>query len=244
MAEVQIQELFDKGVQYGHRRSKWNPKMKKNIYAEKDGIHVINLEKTKEGLEKACAFLKVAAQSGKKILFVGTKPQASTLIANLAKDLGASYVSEKWPAGLLTNWDVFSKRVRYLKDLRTRMESGDLEEKYTKKEVSRFKKEIEKLETTLGGVEKMGGMPDVLFVIDPFKETLAIKEARLKKIPIVSMVDTNGNPDYIDYVIPANDDSMQSINLILGYIKDACKNGGSASAPKSNVKKMTTETAA
>lgn len=240
MAEVLIQELFQKGVQYGHRRAKWNPKMKKNIFAEKDGIHVINLEKTKEGIEKACAFLKVISQSGKKVLFVGTKPQASTLISTLATDLGASYVSHKWPAGLLTNWDVFSKRVKYLKETRERMESGDLEEKYTKKEVSKFKKEIEKLQFSLGGVEKLGGMPDVIFVIDPFKETLAIKEARIKKIPIVAMVDTNGDPDYIDYVIPANDDSMQSISLVLGFIKDAFV-PQMARAQKSTVKKMDLE---
>lgn len=240
MADVLIQELFEKGVHFGHRRKMWNPKMKRHIFAEKDGIHVINLEKTKEGIEKAVAFLKVVAQSGKKVLFVGTKPQASTLVKNMAQDLSASYVTSKWPAGLLTNWDVFSKRVKYLKELRERMESGDLEEKYTKKEVSRFKKEIEKLELSLGGVEKLGGMPDVLFVIDPYKETLAIKEARIKKIPIVAVVDTNGDPDHIDYVIPANDDSMQSVSLVLGYIKDAFA-GQAVRAQKSTVKKMSLE---
>lgn len=237
MKEVQVKDLFAHAAYVGHRRSKWNPKMKEYIFAEKDGIHVIDLEKTKLGLEKAAMFLKVAFETGKTVLCVGTKPQASLLVKDMAAKLNAPSVTSKWPAGFLTNWDVFALRVKYMKDLRTKRENGELEARYTKKEIVNFDKEIKKLEDMFSGVETMDRLPDVLFVVDPFKEALSIKEAQKKKIPVVAIVDTNGNPDGIDYVIPANDDAHQSLNFILGYLTEACLNSGKP-AQKSEVKMM------
>lgn len=200
--------------------------MKKYILAEKGGVHVLDMSKTKTALEEACAFLKNATMSGKKILFVGTKPQASKIITEMAKELGYSYVNKKWPAGLLTNWKVFETRVAYLKHLREEEADGSLEKNYTKKEVSRFATEMKKLETDLGGVENMKGLPDILFVVDPRKEELAVKEAVLCHIPVVAIVDTDANPDKIDFVIPSNDDARNSLSYILGHIKDATKISG------------------
>lgn len=236
MKEVKIQELFANAVQFGHRKSRWNPKMKKFIFAEKNGVHVINLEKTKDNLEKACTFLAASAASGKKILFVGTKPQVTPIIANLAKELNASSVSRKWPAGLLTNWNVFEGRVSYLKTLKSERETGVWAEKYTKKEISVFSKEIENLEKTLGGVEHMRGLPDVILVVDPVKDGLAIREANICKIPVVAIVDTNGSPEGVDYIIPANDDAVKSLKYIFSHIQEAC--AARAAKPVDNVKKM------
>lgn len=235
MKEVKILDLFTNAVHFGHRKSKWNPKMKKFIFAEKNGVHVIDLEKTKANLEKACTFLAASAASGKKIFFVGTKPQVTPVITEMAKELNAPYISRKWPAGLLTNWNVFSGRIAYLKTLKTERDAGEWETKYTKKEISVFHKEIEKLEKTLGGVEDMRGVPDVLFVVDPMKDGLAIKEANICHIPVVAIVDTNASPEGVDYVIPANDDAVKSLKFILGLVKEAC---ATRAVKKDDVKMM------
>ncbi len=240
MRDVTIQELVQNSVHFGHKRQKWNPKMKKYILAEKGGVHVLDMSKTKGALEDACAFLKNAAMTGKKILFVGTKPQASKIVTEMAKELGCSYVNKKWPAGLLTNWKVFETRVAYLKHLREEKEDGSMDKNYTKKEVSKFHSEMAKLETDLGGVESMKGLPDIMFVVDPLKEELAVKEANLCKIPVVAIVDTNANPDNIDIVIPANDDARNSLSYILGHVKEAAKiSGGREKTATANVVNMT-----
>lgn len=235
MKEVKVQDLFANAVQFGHKKSKWNPKMKKFIFAEKNGVHVIDLEKTKDHLEKACTFLAAAAGQGKKMLFVGTKPQVTPIISAMAKELNAPYISKKWPAGLLTNWNVFSGRISYLKTLKSERDAGEWEAKYTKKEISQFHKEIEKLEKTLGGVEDMRSIPDVIFVVDPMKDGLAIKEANICHIPVVSIVDTNASPDGVDYIIPANDDAVKSLKYILGMVQEAC---ATRAVKKDDVKKM------
>lgn len=235
MKEVKIQELFANAVQFGHRKSKWNPKMKKFIFAEKNGVHVLDLEKTKAHLEKACTFLAAAAASGKKILFVGTKPEVTPIISAMAKELNAPYISRKWPAGLLTNYEVFKERIAHLSNLKAERDEGIWESKYTKKEISMFLKEIEKLEKTLGGVEAMRGTPDVIFVVDPMKDGLAIKEANICKIPVVAMVDTNASPDGVDYIIPANDDAVRSLKYVLGHVQEACS---VKMVKQDNVKKM------
>lgn len=236
MKEVTIKDLFANAVQYGHRKSRWNPKMRKFIFAEKNGVHVIDLEKTKDRLDKACTFLANAASQNKKILFVGTKPQVTPIVTAMAKELDAPYISKKWPAGLLTNWSVFSERINYLKTLKAERDAGDWEtKKYTKKEIAQFNSEIEKLEKTLGGVENMRGIPDVIFVVDPMKDGLAIKEAKLCKVPVVAIVDTNASPDNVEYVIPANDDAVKSLKYIMSIVKEAC---ATRAAKKDNVKKM------
>lgn len=237
MKEILVQDLAGANVHFGHKKSKWNPKMKKFIFAEKGGIHVINLEKTKDQLEKALKFLEVAAKEGKNMLFVGTKPQVSPILKDLSVKLHVPYVTNKWPAGLLTNWDSLRERIGKLKELRTDLESGDLEEKYTKKEVAKFKKDYEKLSSAFGGVELMRGLPDVMFVVDPLKEALAVKEANLCHIPVVAIVDTNASPEGVDYVIPANDDARKSLEYVLSYIATACER--KVTAKTENVIKMT-----
>jgi len=234
MKTVTIKDLFENAVHYGHKKSYWNPKMKQYIFAEKNGVHLIDLNKTAESLEEACKFLHSASAGGKKVLMVGTKPQVSDMIKEMAKHLKLPFVSKKWPGGLLTNWSVFKERITHLKQLREDLDSGDLAAKFTKKEVAKMEKELEKLENSLGGVEDMNGLPDVLFVVDPHNETLAIKEANTKKIPVVAIVDTNADPDGVDYVIPANDDSRKSLALVLETIAAAC----SAKPKKQEVKKV------
>ncbi len=237
MKDVTLSELFKNAVHFGHKKSHWNPKMKKFIFAEKDGVHILDLDKTKEHLEEAVKMLKVALSEGKKILFVGTKPQARALTEQLATKVGAPHITNKWPAGLLTNWDMFKERIAYMKSLREEKESGELDQKYTKKEVAKFHKELDKLEGFLSGVEDMTRVPDVVFVVDPLKEKLAVKEAQTKHIPVVGIVDTNANPDGIAHIIPANDDANKSLSYIFEVIASALE-GAAKPKKQENVKKM------
>ncbi len=211
--KVEIQELLEAGAHFGHKIEKWNPKMKPFIFTKKSGIHIIDLTKTKEELEKALEFISKAIGEGKNILFVGTKKQAQENVKSEAERAGMPYVSERWLGGTLTNFQTVIKQVKKLKSLRGEKEKGDWE-KFSKKEKAVKQKELEKLEKSIGGLENLKDLPDIMYIIDTAKEHLAVKEAKKMGIPIVGVVDSNADPTIIDYPIPSNDDAVKVIKLI------------------------------
>lgn len=214
-----IQEMFESAVHIGHRTHKWNPRMERYIFGERNGIHVINLEKTLECLNKALDFLGKHAAEGKMLLFVSTKPQSLKIVEETAKECGAPYVVSKWIPGLLTNFSTIKQRIRYLADLKEQKITGELM-KYTKKEQAKLNKVIVKLETSLGGVQNVTDRPDVVFVLDVVRDHIAVLEAKKLGIPVVGIVDTNADPTEIDYPIPANDDALMSLKFLLGKVRD------------------------
>jgi small subunit ribosomal protein S2 len=222
MTEKIYQEMVANAVHYGHRTHKWDPRMRKYLHGEKGGIHVFNLELTVKMLDAALDFMKKNVSEGKTVLFVSTKPQAIKLVEETAKDCGMPYVVTRWIPGLITNFATVKKRIKYLKDLKEQEASGELE-KYTKKEVSKLKKTIEKLETSLGGVQEMSRKPDVIFVVDVVKDKIVVEESNRAGIPVVAIVDSNSNPEGVDYPIPGNDDAVRSINYLVGKIAEAVK---------------------
>lgn len=214
-----LDELLQNAVHFGHRTQKWDPRMRKYLFGEKDGIHVFNLEKTAQKLEEALAFLTKAVSEGKIVLFVSTKPQALGLIVDTAKACKMPYVISRWIPGFLTNFSTVGKRIKYLNDLEAQEASGEFE-KYTKKEASLLKKQIEKLKTSLGGVQNISRIPDVVVLVDAVRDNIVVKEANRVGIPVVSIVDSNANPDEITYPIPGNDDAIKSITYLIGRISD------------------------
>lgn len=214
--------MFDSAVHIGHRTHKWNPRMKKFIYGEKDGIHIIDLEQSMRALMNAVEFVSRSVAEGKVILFVSTKPQAVNLLQEAADSCHMPYVVGKWIPGLLTNFPTVKTRTKYLTDLKERKERGDFE-KYTKKEASQLSKEIAKLQVSLGGVEEMGSKPDVVFVLDVVRDDIVVKEANKLGIPVVGIVDTNADPTTVDYPIPGNDDALKALQYYVGKILDAIK---------------------
>lgn len=225
MPNEEIKKMFDCAVHIGHRTQKWNPRMKKYIYGERNGIHIINLEKTCELLEKALAFLSKAVSDGKTVLFVSTKPQSLKLIEKLANDCHMPYVVSKWIPGLLTNFTTIKSRTRYLADLKSQEASGELA-KYTKKEISKLKKIIDKLQIALGGVQNMTSRPDVVFVVDALRDKIVVKEARRMRIPVVAIVDTNADPTLVDYPVPGNDDAIKSLTYFIDTIHGVFEKAG------------------
>ena len=223
-------ELLQAGVHFGHQKGRWHPKMKDFIFTERGGVHIIDLEKTVERLQIATDFIKETAQRGGVILFVGTKRQGQKIIEKYALACGMPYISERWIGGLFTNFSNVNKLIKKYKELTEKKESGALE-KYTKKEQVEFNKEIEKLKKLVGGLAELKKIPEAIFVLDVKKEKTAVAEARKRKIPIVAFCDTNINPDLIDYPIPANDDAVKSIEIIVGLIAEAV-NEGKAEAVK------------
>lgn len=217
-------ELLEAGVHFGHKTQKWNPKMKKYIYGSRNGIYIINLQKTSDLLDGACALVRDLASKGKNVVFVGTKKQAAEIVSEEAKRAGAYFINRRWLGGTLTNFDTIRTRINKLRELEDLRDSGHFD-KLPKKEVAVLTKQLEKLEATLGGVKEMRGMPDVLFVIDQKKELIAIKEANKIGIPVIGVVDTNSDPDGIDHVIPANDDAIRSLKLIASKVADAILEG-------------------
>lgn len=219
---IDIEEMARLGVAFGHRSSKKHPKMEPYILGVKGGEHVniINLEKTKEMLEKALDYLSDLAKEKKTILFVGTKPSIKNLVLETARECNMPFVIHRWIGGTLTNFKVIRKRVEYFINLKEKMEKGELK-KYTKKEQHEFEKEIKDLEEKFGGLEKLTKLPDALFVVDMKKEDLAIREAKRKNIPVVAIADTNVDPTLADYPIPANDDAISSVKYILEKVKQA-----------------------
>lgn len=224
-----IKQLLEAGVHFGHQRNKWNPKMKEYIFAEKGGVYVIDLQKTVDALLKACNFLYDVARQGGSILFVGTKKQAQDIIKDAAEKSGMFYVSNRWLGGLLTNFETIRKSVARYNKLESMKQDGSLKE-LSKKEASQLNKELLKLKKNLEGVREMKQLPTVMFIIDPARENIAVKEALKLHVPIVALVDTNCNPDLIDYVIPGNDDAIRSIRLITGIIQDFVIRGRNESA--------------
>lgn len=219
-----ILELLSAGVHFGHQKGRWHPKMKENVFTERGGVHIIDLEKTLEKLQAAADFAREVAQNGGVILFVATKKQAQKAVEKFAKEVGMPYVVERWLGGLFTNFNNVHKVIKRYRDLKERREAGALA-KYTKKEQSDFGKEIERLEKLVGGLSELKKVPEAIFVVDAKKEKTAVTEARKKKVKIIGFCDTNVNPDLFDYPIFANDDATKSIGLITSVIAEAIREG-------------------
>ena len=224
MAVVSMKQLLEAGVHFGHQTRRWNPKMARFIFTERNGIYIIDLQKTVKKMDEAYNFVRDLAAEGGKILFVGTKKQAQESIKNEAERCNQFYVNERWLGGMLTNFQTIEKRVKRLKTLEKQAEDGTFDV-LPKKEVTILKHEMEKLQKYIGGIKDMKKLPDALFVIDPKKEEIAVSEARKLNIPIIATVDTNCDPDLIDYPIPANDDAIRAVKLLTGKIADAVLEG-------------------
>ena len=224
MAVVSMKQLLEAGVHFGHQTRRWNPKMAEYIFTERNGIYIIDLQKTVKKLDEAYNFVKELSSEGKSVLFVGTKKQAQESVKEEALRAGAFYVNARWLGGMMTNFTTIRRRVARLKQLRAMEEDGTFE-LLPKKEVIKLNLEIEKLEKFLGGIKEMEELPGCLFIIDPRKERIAVAEAKKLNIPIVAIVDTNCDPDEIDYVIPGNDDAIRGIKLILSVMADAVLEG-------------------
>ena len=220
MAVISMKQLLEAGVHFGHQTRRWNPKMKPYIFTERNGIYIIDLQKTVKLVDKAYNFMRDEAANGAVVLFVGTKKQAQGAIDEQAKRAGQYYINHRWLGGLLTNWDTIQGRIRRLKEIEKMAEDGTFEV-LPKKEVGEILKEQERLEKFLGGIKDMPRIPDVIFIVDPRKERIAVQEAHKLNIPIVAMVDTNCDPDEIDVVIPSNDDAIRAIKLITNAMADA-----------------------
>ena len=218
-------EMIEAGVFYGRKKSKTNPKMREFILANRGGIEIINLEKTSECLEKAMGFVKEKMRNGGLPLFVGTSPAADAGIMRIAKEFSLPYVILRWVGGTLTNFKIIARRVEYLKKLRTDLASGALVDKYTKKERLEMEREVKRLEELMGGLETMAREPDFLIVIDPNLHTTAVREARIKRIPVVALANVDADPDVIDYLVPGNDKSRMSVAWFLGNMEKAIREG-------------------
>jgi small subunit ribosomal protein S2 len=224
MADVQIKDLLEAGVHFGHQSSRWNPKMKKYIFAARNRIHIIDLQKTLHALREAQAAAREVTLSGDRVLYVCTKRQLRLIVEQEAARAGAFWVTERWLGGMLTNFATIKKQIRRLKELERGLEEGAYEF-YTKKEQLLLQRERDKLDKYLGGVKDMGRLPGALFVVDAKRETIAVKEANKLGIPVIAIVDTNADPDVIDYPIPGNDDAIRSVSVIAGAISDAVEQG-------------------
>ncbi|WP_027414632.1 30S ribosomal protein S2 [Aneurinibacillus terranovensis] len=220
MAVISMKQLLEAGVHFGHQTRRWNPKMSRYIFTERNGIYIIDLQKTVKKVDEAYNFVREVAAAGGKLLFVGTKKQAQESVAEEAERCGMYFINQRWLGGTLTNFSTIQKRVARLHQLE-QMESDGTFELLPKKEVILLRKEQERLEKFLGGIKNMKDLPDAMFVIDPRKERIAVAEARKLGIPIVGIVDTNCDPDEIDYVIPGNDDAIRAVKLLTGKIADA-----------------------
>ena len=220
MSVISMKQLLEAGVHFGHQTRRWNPKMAPYIFTERNGIYIIDLQKTVKKIDEAYSFMKEVAESGKPVLFVGTKKQAQAAIEDEAKRCDMYYVNQRWLGGMLTNYKTISGRIKRLNDIKVMEEDGTFE-KLSKKEVIKLRLEHDKLEKFLGGIKDMKGMPGAIFVVDPKKEKIAVKEARILGIPVVGIVDTNCDPDDVDYIIPANDDAIRAVKLIAGCRADA-----------------------
>lgn len=223
--EVDIKQLLEAGVHFGHKTSRWHPKMAPYIHSKRQDSHIIDLTKTVEGLEKALPFLTSVAAAGKPILFVATKKQTKELVKQTAEALGQPYVTERWLGGTLTNVTTMSAQIKKLKDLERNMASGAFEKKYNKLEVQRFQEEIDELNLKYGGVKDLSGKPGAVVIFDVIGDINAIKEAKTLGVPVVALVDTNADPTPVDYIIPGNDDAIKGVAQILEYIAAAVTEG-------------------
>ncbi len=225
--EVDIRKLLESGAHFGHKTSRWHPKMAPFIHSKRDGIHIIDLTKTVEGLSEALTFVEKTVASGRQVLFIGTKRQAKPVLKQVAEDTGMPYVTERWLGGMLTNGKTINARVKHLKDLETKMASGELAQRYNKLEVQRFQEEIDEMNKKFGGIKEMNGKPGAVFVVDLPNELNAVREARQLGIPVIALVDSNADPSLVDYVIPCNDDAIKTIALVTDYLKQAIDLGKS-----------------
>jgi small subunit ribosomal protein S2 len=239
--DVDIKKLLEAGAHFGHKTSRWHPKMSQYIHSKRGGSHIIDLTKTVEKLEDALKFLEATAADGKQILFVGTKRQAHDIIKNLAEKTGMPFVVERWLGGMLTNRNTIGARVKYLKDLEGRMESGQLANKYSKLEVQRFQEEIDEMNHLYGGIKNMAARPGAVFVVDVVHEMNAVNEARKLGLPIVALVDTNADPSLVTYPIPSNDDAIKTIQLIADYMQAAVEAGKAKHAKKAEASPANTD---
>lgn len=244
MAVVSMKQLLEAGVHFGHQTRRWNPKMAEYIFTERNGIYIIDLQKSVKKLEEAYNFVRELSAEGKSVLFVGTKKQAQDSVKEEALRAGAYYVNARWLGGMLTNFATIRRRIARLKQLRTMQEDGTFD-LLPKKEVIKLNLEIEKLEKFMGGIKDMTSMPGALFIVDPRKERIAVAEAKKLNIPIVAIVDTNCDPDEIDYVIPGNDDAIRAVKLIAGAIANAVIEGrdGNDTAAEENAEEASEEAA-
>ena len=243
MANVNIQELLDNGVHFGHLTRKWNPNMAPYIYTERNGVHIIDLYKTAAKIEETSEALKKIANSGRKILFVATKKQAKDIVAEKSKAVGMPFITERWPGGMLTNFITIRKAVKKM-TLIDRMKTDGSFEALSKREKLQINRQREKLEKNLGSISDMTRLPGALFIVDIKKEHIAVAEAQKLSIPIFAMVDTNSDPRQVDYVIPANDDASKSINVVLSFVTDAIAEGLSERKADKEKVKETKEVAA
>ena len=223
--KADIKELLAAGAHFGHKTSRWHPKMAPYIHSKRQGAHIINLEKTVEALDEALPELTKLASKGEKVLFVGTKKQMKDTVKEIAESIDMPYVTVRWVGGMLTNVEAVSKQIRKLKDLERRMASGELEKRYSKLEVQRFQEEIDVLNERYGGIKDMNKQPVAVVVADTIQDKNAIKEAKTLKIPVFAICDTNSDPTEVDYPIPANDDAIKSVKTILEYFAAAVKEG-------------------
>ncbi len=233
---VDIKQLLEAGAHFGHKTERWHPKMAPFIHSKRAGTHIIDLTQTVKALDEALSFLNATSAAGKQILLVGTKRQAQDIIKKAAEDTSMPYVTERWLGGMLTNSNTISGRVKHLKDLEAKMQSGELANKYNKLEVQRFQEEIEELNRLYGGIKEMNSKLGAVFIVDINADENAMREANKLDIPIVAIVDTNTNPSKIKYPIPANDDAIKTIQLITDYVTTAIHTG------KASVKKTVDKT--
>jgi small subunit ribosomal protein S2 len=222
---VDIKALLEAGVHFGHKTSRWHPKMAPYIHSKRQESHIIDLTKTVEGLDQALPFLTKIVSSGKQVLFVGTKKQAKDIVKAAAESVNQPYVTERWVGGMLTNVGTMTQQIKKLKDLERRMASGDLEKRYNKLEVQRFQEEIDDLNSKYGGIKDLNGRPGAVIVVDVIADVNAVKEAKTLGVPVVGIVDTNANPDPINYVVPGNDDAIKSLQILLDYFAAAVQEG-------------------
>ena len=225
MAVVSMKQLLEAGVHFGHQTRRWNPKMAPYIYTERNGIYIIDLQKTIKKFDEAYMFVREISEAGGKVLFVGTKKQLKDITKAAAESVNMPYVTVRWVGGTLTNVETVNKQIKKLHDLERRMASGELEMRYSKLEVQRYQEEIDLLNERYGGIKEMNEQPAAIVVVDAIQDKNAIKEAKTLKMPVFAITDTNVDPTNIDYVIPANDDAIKSVQLILDYMVAAIKEG-------------------
>ncbi len=223
--DVDIKKLLEAGAHFGHKTDRWHPKMAQYIHSKRGGTHIIDLAKTVEGLDTALAFLSKTSAAGKQVLLVGTKRQAQDIVKKAALETAMPYVTERWLGGMLTNWNTIGGRVKHLQELENRMASGELANKYNKLEVQRFQEEIDQMNVLYGGVKELNSRPGAVFITDIVTDVNAVREANKLGIPIVAIVDTNADPSQVTYPIPANDDAIKTIQLIVDYVQAAIQSG-------------------
>lgn len=232
MADVSLKELLEAGAHFGHQTRRWNPKMKQYIFGARGGVHILDLTKTGVMLKEATDFARQTAANGGKVLLVGTKRQAAPVVREIAEAHGLPFVTERWLGGMLTNFRTIRLQVQRLKKLETGMESGDFAAKYNKKELLDFSNEIAALTRIFGGIKHMDGLPGAVFIVDVPNEMIAVAEARKLNIPVIAIVDSNADPDLVDYRIPANDDAIKAVRVITTAIAEAAAEGAKLHASK------------